>query len=73
MNVSVMVMNGLKIIGEVAVRGGHLDPGYIDLTINPYDEAEAHACICLSRDEAEAVAANITLALKHDDIRSNRT
>jgi len=68
MKVSVAVMSGSRYYGTVDIREGHLDKGYIEATVEV--AGDSRTSITLSRDEAEAVAANITLALKHDASRA---
>ena len=67
MKVSTTIMNGkhgLTTLATVTVQQGHLDDGYIQLTINNLDDnCDAH--VYLSTDEAEAIAMNLNLARKH--------
>ena len=67
MHIVTMIKNGrrgLKDVGTVEVKEGHLDDGYIELYISNYDDQET-ATIYMTDDEAEAIAMNLNLARKH--------
>ena len=75
MHIVTMIKNGkhgLKDIGTVEVKEGHLDNGYIEMFVSNYEDQET-ATIFIDVDEAEAIAMNLNLARKHSAINTRRS
>ena len=78
MHIVTMIKNGkhgLKDIGTVEVKEGHLDNGYIELFVSNFEHQDTAttATIFITVEEAEAIAMNLNLARKHSAINTRRS